>query len=215
MIKVIPFSDLRFTIVLSLFFRIRLFRSSKLFSIRANSGVYRGINAKYIPHDSRWFLTIFARCEEALSKRMRIFFFCISCCITKNFFSSTKYSLNSELMIFPEIVAFNDQLEPVIQEISDKEPEYFIFVMLSSNPFRNHDLLFIKERENRASSMFKITFIFGNSYAILTAKYDFVIKFWSTSRFTGLYFPILYDNPSFDYMYFRTKWIGTLIPDSL
>ena len=113
--------------------------------------------------------------------------------------------MNNALLIFPETVALNDQPELVIQEISDKEPEYFIFVMLFSNPFRNHDLLFIKERKNQASFMFMITSIFGSSCAILTAKYDFVKNLWSTSRFTGLDFPILYDNPSFYFMYFRTK----------
>ena len=77
--------------------------------------------------------------------------------------------MNNLLFIFPETDALNDQPEVVIQETNDKNPEYFIFVILSLNPFCKNDPLFIRVWENQASFMFTITSTQGRSCAILTA----------------------------------------------
>ena len=64
----------------------------------------------------------------------------------------------------PDTAALKVEPGLTIHEICDTEPEYFIFVIISSDPFLSHDLFLIKLQENYSWSIFKTVSICRNSW---------------------------------------------------
>ena len=159
-------------------------------------------------------VTTFAGWVDALSISIRILSILTPCRSVIKLKSSFKYSINKFFLV-PLVVALKHQPVLVIAEISESEPKCFMLVIVSSIPLLSYDLLATLVRENQASSMFTMTSIRGRSCIILTVMYDFCNMFLFQSYRAGLDLPILYDSCRSSFRYLRTKWTGTLIPDSL
>ena len=213
--KAIPSFDCQLITVIGLLLITKSLSTPKYFSTWANSSEYDGIKVTTAQQESRNRLSTFARWVDALSISIRILSVFTPCRSVIKLKSSFKYSINRLLFIVPLVIVLKHQPVLVIAEISESEPKCFMLVIVSSISLLSHDLLATVVRENQASSMFTMTSIRGRSCIILTVKYDFCNMFLFLSYRAGLDLPILYDSYRSSFRYLRTKWTGTLIPDSL